>query len=83
MLTQIGYIPNIEQSASVLKGLRELIFIYPCVLAMVAAVMMGFFYKLNEQLFMQIITEINNKKGNRDEQAELHPAINTTIIKEV
>ncbi|VTR61012.1 Uncharacterised protein [Serratia fonticola] len=50
---------------------------------MVAAVMMGFFYKLNEQLFMQIITEINNKKGNRDEQAELHPAINTTIIKEV
>ncbi|MBC3381964.1 MFS transporter [Serratia fonticola] len=83
MLTQIGYIPNVEQSASVLKGLRELIFIYPCVLAMVAAIMMGFFYKLNEQLFMQIITEINHKKGNRDQQAEPHPAINTAIIKEV
>ncbi|MDI4740429.1 hypothetical protein MJN54_36330, partial [Salmonella enterica subsp. enterica serovar Kentucky] len=29
MLTQIGYIPNVVQSAGTVEGLRQLIFIYP------------------------------------------------------
>ncbi|WP_145562818.1 MFS transporter [Yersinia aldovae] len=62
MLTQIGYIPNVAQSASVLEGLRQLIFIYPCTLAMIAAVTMGLFYKLNEQRFVRIIAELNLRK---------------------
>ncbi|EEP96222.1 Uncharacterized symporter yihO [Yersinia aldovae ATCC 35236] len=62
MLTQIGYIPNVAQSASVLEGLRQLIFIYPCALAMIAAVTMGLFYKLNEQRFVRIIAELNLRK---------------------
>lgn len=70
MLAQIGYIPNIEQSATVLEGLRQLIFIYPCVLAMAAATIMGLFYKLNEQLFVKIIADINLKKEASAEPAQ-------------
>ncbi|EPD2813281.1 MFS transporter, partial [Shigella flexneri] len=33
MLTQIGYVPNIAQSDATLQGLRQLIFIWPCALA--------------------------------------------------
>ncbi|MFA3760613.1 MFS transporter [Yersinia sp. 2544 StPb PI] len=62
MLTQIGYIPNVAQSTSVLEGLRQLIFIYPCTLAMIAAITMGLFYKLNEQRFVKIIAELNLRK---------------------
>lgn len=83
MLTQIGYVPNIEQSTSVLEGLRQLIFIYPCALAMIAAVMMGVFYKLNEQLFMKIIAEINARKEVRDEKVNSRPMVNAKAIKEV
>jgi len=62
MLTQIGYIPNIAQSETTLNGLRQLIFIWPCSLAITAAMTMGLFYKLNEQRFMQIIAELNERK---------------------
>ncbi|WP_024912237.1 MFS transporter [Chania multitudinisentens] len=83
MLTQIGYIPNVAQSPAVLEGLRQLIFIYPCLLAMVAAIMMGAFYKLNEQLFVQIIDEINRRKDTRSKEIDFQPAGNVQIIKEV
>ncbi|MEG1652442.1 MAG: MFS transporter, partial [Hafnia sp.] len=62
MLTQIGYIPNVIQTESVLEGLRRLIFIYPCVLAIIAAITMGLFYKLSEKRFVQIINELNARK---------------------
>ena len=44
MLTQIGYVPNVVQSARTVEGLRELIFIWPCALAVVTIVAMGCFY---------------------------------------
>ncbi|PVM37134.1 MFS transporter, partial [Salmonella enterica subsp. enterica serovar Rubislaw] len=67
MLTQIGYIPNIAQSDTTLLGLRQLIFLWPCGLAIIAALTLGFFYKLNEQRFAFIIEEIAQRKktGNQ------------------
>ncbi len=62
MLTQIGYIPNAIQSAGTLLGLRQLIFLWPCALAIIAAITMGLFYKLNEQRFAMIIAEIGARK---------------------
>jgi len=62
MLTQIGYVPNVLQSTETLAGLRQLIFIWPCALAMVAALIMGFFYKLNEARFARIIEDIARRK---------------------
>lgn len=65
MLTQIGYIPNIAQSDTTLLGLRQLIFLWPCSLAVIAALTMGFFYKLNEQRFAFIIEEISQRKNKQ------------------
>ena len=64
MLTQIGYIPNITQSDATLLGLRQLIFLWPCGLAIIAAFTMGLFYKLNETRFAFIIEEISQRKKN-------------------
>ncbi|MFO6300135.1 MFS transporter [Rahnella selenatireducens] len=64
MLTQIGYIPNAVQSSATLLGLRQLIFIWPCALAIMAAAIMGIFYKLNEEKFTKIIEEISQRKKN-------------------
>ncbi|ELP4008775.1 MFS transporter [Escherichia coli] len=63
ILTQIGYVPNIAQSDATLQGLRQLIFIWPCALAIIATLTMGFFYTLNEKRFALIIEEINQRKN--------------------
>jgi glycoside/pentoside/hexuronide:cation symporter, GPH family len=65
MLTQIGYVPNIAQNDATLLGLRQLIFIWPCALAIIAAFTMGFFYKLNEKRFAAIIEEISQRKKTK------------------
>ncbi|ELY2591943.1 MFS transporter [Cronobacter sakazakii] len=62
MLTEIGYVPNALQTPATLDGLRQLIFLWPCGLAIIAAVTMGLFYKLNEQRFAFIIEEIARRK---------------------
>ncbi|MGS9174480.1 MFS transporter, partial [Salmonella enterica subsp. enterica serovar Infantis] len=46
MLTQIGYFPNVVQSAGTVEGLRLLIFIYRCVLAVVTMIALGCLYNL-------------------------------------
>lgn len=65
MLTQIGYVPNVVQSPGTLLGLRQLIFLWPCGLAIAAAFTMGCFYKLNEARFALIVEEIGKRKKRR------------------
>lgn len=62
MLTEIGYVPNVVQSAGTVEGLRQLIFIYPCALAVVTIVAMGCFYNLNEKMYVRIVEEIAMRK---------------------
>ncbi|MDM2736216.1 MFS transporter [Citrobacter sp. Ct235] len=62
MLTQIGYVPNVVQSAGTVEGLRQLIFIYPCALAVVTIIAMGCFYDLNEKMYIRIVGEIEARK---------------------
>lgn len=62
MLTQIGYVPNALQSDATLAGLRQLIFIWPCTLAIAAALIMGWGYRLNEARFARIVAAINQRK---------------------
>ena len=71
MLTQIGYVPHAVQSAGTLLGLRQLIFLWPCGLAIVAAVTMGLFYKLNEARFAFIIEEIGKRKKHTANTPEI------------
>lgn len=65
MLTQIGYVPNIAQSAETLLGLRQLIFLWPCGTAIIAALTMGFFYKLNENVLLLLLRKLANERNNR------------------
>lgn len=65
MLTQIGYVPNVVQSDSTQEGLRQLIFIYPCALAVITIVAMLFFYKLNEKLYVTIVREIEERRQKK------------------
>ncbi len=53
-----------------IRGLRQLIFIWPCALAIIAALTMGFFYTLNEKRFALIIEEINQRKNKEIETEE-------------
>lgn len=70
MLTHIGYMPNVAQSDATLLGLRQLIFLWPCGLAIVAALTMGFFYQLNEKRFALIIEEIGQRKHQGGQHTE-------------
>lgn len=70
MLTHIGYMPNVAQSDATLIGLRQLIFLWPCGLAIVAALTMGFFYQLNEKRFALIIEEIGQRKHQGGQHTE-------------
>lgn len=80
MLTQIGYIPNIAQSETTLLGLRQLIFLWPCGLAIIAAFTMGLFYKLNETRFAFIIEEISQRKKNNYQSDTGSNKKNTSIV---
>jgi GPH family glycoside/pentoside/hexuronide:cation symporter len=62
MLTQIGYVPNVVQSSGTVEGLRQLIFIYPSLLAVITIVAMGCFYNLNEKMYVRIVEEIELRK---------------------
>lgn len=80
MLTQIGYIPNITQSNATLLGLRQLIFLWPCGLAIIAAFTMGLFYKLNETRFAFIIEEISQRKKNNNLSNPVTTKNNTSAV---
>lgn len=63
MLTQIGYVPNVAQTESTQEGIRQLIFLLPCSLAIVAGLSILFFYKLNEELYVKIVRELEERKA--------------------
>jgi GPH family glycoside/pentoside/hexuronide:cation symporter len=48
--------------SSTVEGLRQLIFIYPCLLAVITIVAMGCFYNLNEKMYVRIVEEIELRK---------------------
>jgi len=70
MLTQIGDMPNMAQSETTLLGLRQLIFLWPCALVLIAAFTMGLFYKLNEARFVFIIEETGRRKKSCSPKAK-------------
>jgi GPH family glycoside/pentoside/hexuronide:cation symporter len=62
MLAYIGYVPNVAQGERTLEGLTQLIFLYPCGLAILTALTMGFFYHLTEKSYIKIVTELEARK---------------------
>jgi len=62
ILTAIGYVPNVEQSPTTIEGLRQLIFIWPCGLAIATMIIMLFFYNLTEKNYVKIVQELEARK---------------------
>lgn len=66
MLTQIGYVPNVEQTLDTQNGLSQLMFIYPGVLALIACCSLLFCYKLNEKLYVKIVRELEERRTQKN-----------------
>lgn len=62
MLIQVDYTPNAAQADHTIEGLRQLIFAYPSILAIVAIVAVGCFYSLDEKIYVRIVEEIEVRK---------------------
>lgn len=69
LLSYVGYVPNVEQTADTIFGLTCLIFAIPGFLAAIAATIMFLFYKLDEDMFKQIIVDLRKRhaENNGDE----------------
>ncbi|PFO04208.1 MFS transporter [Bacillus sp. AFS076308] len=62
----IGYIPNAEQTAGTLLGIKGLMFLVPAGLNLIAAVILILVYNLTEDLYIKIIDELKNKPKTND-----------------
>ncbi|MEH7097840.1 glycoside-pentoside-hexuronide (GPH):cation symporter [Neobacillus vireti] len=62
----IGYVPNAEQTAGTLLGIKGLMFLVPAGLNLVAAVILILVYNLTEDLYKKIIDELKNKPKAND-----------------
>jgi len=62
----IGYVPNAEQTAGTLLGIKGLMFLVPAGLNLIAAVILIVVYNLTEDLYIKIIDELKNKPKTND-----------------
>lgn len=62
----IGYVPNAEQTAGTLLGIKGLMFLVPAGLNLIAAVILIVVYNLTEDLYKRIIDELKNKPKTND-----------------
>ncbi len=65
LLTLIGYVPNVEQTADTILGMRSLMFIIPAALAVIAALSMSLFYHLDEKRFALIMRDLILRRANK------------------
>lgn len=57
----IGYIPNVQQSAETLMGLKGLMFLAPAILNIIGVIVLFFFYNLTDDLYSKIVTELKER----------------------
>jgi GPH family glycoside/pentoside/hexuronide:cation symporter len=62
----IGYVPNAEQTAGTLLGIKGLMFLVPAGLNLIAAVILIVLYNLTEDLYKKIIDELKDKQKVND-----------------
>ncbi|MEY9866535.1 MULTISPECIES: glycoside-pentoside-hexuronide (GPH):cation symporter [Peribacillus] len=66
----IGYVPNIQQSADTLLGLKGLLFLAPAALNIIGLIILFFFYNLTDNLYSKIVADL--KERNKDNQLDLN-----------
>jgi GPH family glycoside/pentoside/hexuronide:cation symporter len=62
----IGYVPNAEQTAGTLLGIKGLMFLVPAGLNLIAAIILIVLYNLTEDLYNKIVDELKNKQKAND-----------------
>lgn len=65
-LTMIGYVPNVQQSAETLLGLKGLMFIVPAGLNILALIILFFFYNLTDGLYRKIVAELKERNSDNN-----------------
>lgn len=71
VLGLVGYVPNAQQNARAISGIKDLMFIYPGVLAFLTIILMAFFYKLSDHRFKEIVAELAQRKRFRSKRPEV------------
>lgn len=66
----IGYVPNIQQSADTLLGLKGLLFLAPAALNIIGLIILFFFYNLTENLYNKIVADLIER--NKDNEPDLN-----------
>ncbi|RRJ65284.1 MFS transporter [Paenibacillus oralis] len=54
----VGYVPNVAQKAGTLTGIKGLLLLYPAVALTLAALVIGYMYKLTDKKHEQIVQEL-------------------------
>lgn len=60
VLAMVGYVPNVQQTAQALLGIRGLVFIYPVAMAILTVILMSF-YPLTNEMYDKIMIELNER----------------------
>lgn len=57
-LTLVGYVANVQQSASAIMGIRSLMIVFPMLLSAIGYIIYKKYYKLNDEYYDEIIEEL-------------------------
>lgn len=62
VLAVTGYVANAQQSAKTLQGIKAAMTLYPGFCLIMAAIIIGFLYKISDDKFKQIATDLDQGK---------------------
>ena len=68
LLNAIGYVPNVEQTASVKMGINAIVNLFPAAVILVSAIFI-FFYDLSPKKMDQIYADLEARRGAEAEKA--------------
>ena len=68
LLNAIGYVPNVEQTASVKMGINAIVKLFPAAVILVSAIFI-FFYDLSPKKMDQIYADLEARRGAEAEKA--------------
>jgi len=70
VLAVVGYVANAEQTPRAIEGIKGLMFLYPGGLAVATFIAMFFLYKLTDERYTEIVTQLNQRKAGSATPAE-------------
>ena len=66
LLSAIGYVPNVEQTASTLTGISAIVNLFPACVIAIGALLVAFKYKITDNKLMDITNELVKKRNGQE-----------------